>query len=102
MATYIAITHQPPLATTCICSSRIGAGNFETTSIHSQMNIFSITYIHLIPTSKGVTMRGTHQLTLGINLVEVLENMFYMCMHRWCTYPAAIMIEQTHIVTNVG
>ena len=45
----------------------------------------------LISTLAGIIISSTIQPKQGLNLVDLLESVFHLCIHG-CTYPAGVML----------
>ena len=43
----------------------------------------------LLPTKAGIIISNTNQPSLGLNLVDLLENAFHLCIHN---YPDRIIV----------
>ena len=44
----------------------------------------------LIPTLAGIIISSTIQQKLGLNLVDLLDSVFHLCIHG-CAYPAGVV-----------
>ena len=85
--------------TACVCSSiELQLGSYIHTCTNETHSLALLQDLILILTK--TTFIAIHHDTKGLNLVEVLENVFHLCMYV-CSNPTAIL-EQTHAVYNAA